>query len=227
MAELLVAALGSMVNVRSVMWDVRQGDHTWARDALYGRRHLPAQAEVAGVDIDLAPPRPPFAARSANRDSVNSNLSTEAPDAIRRGHAGLEFEHARAHGGPCWKVLPVRMYHMINYYLVFVLVALAAQPLGSSLQQPHVATPRRAGIAEALATPPLPPHSQRTGPDVASPPAPHGILRPNSSASDSPPGDEDGAEDCPGTPPADSTWQHKPKLVQRLKEKMHVGHASA
>jgi len=34
MEGLLVTALGSMVNVRSVMWDVRQGDHTWARDAV-------------------------------------------------------------------------------------------------------------------------------------------------------------------------------------------------
>ncbi|KAJ7602722.1 hypothetical protein B0H17DRAFT_1154917 [Mycena rosella] len=81
-----------------------------------------------------------------------------------------------------------------------------------------------AELREELVTPPgsafdattAPPHSQRAGSDVVPPPAPHGILKPASS---------DVAPSAATTPPADdedTSPQRKLKLLQRLKEKMHV-----
>ncbi|KAJ7764388.1 hypothetical protein B0H16DRAFT_444648 [Mycena metata] len=97
---------------------------------------------------------------------------------------------------------------------------------------------------------PAPPNSKATtldysdmsaGPDVVPPSAPHGVIAPGSAVLNSsalkdnvpsgvegtvPSGVENESEDDEGADYATNTGK-KPKLVQRLKEKLHVGHTSA
>ncbi|KAJ7464097.1 hypothetical protein FB451DRAFT_1179936 [Mycena latifolia] len=173
--------------------------------------HAAAQADAVDLDLDLAPPRPPFAAHSANRDSVNSNLSTEA-QAGSIGPPRLDSESTLSAADTLDSVADSNLSTRVH----------TGGPASPHPVAPLPTPAPGSRFAEALVTPPLPPHSQSAGPDVAPPPAPHGVLEPPPRDTSTP--TEEGAD---GTPSADATGQRKPNLVQRLKEKMHVGHAQA
>ncbi|KAJ7690544.1 hypothetical protein B0H17DRAFT_1289660 [Mycena rosella] len=107
----------------------------------------------------------------------------------------------------------------------------------STLSIPESNSTRSTGSLadDELVTPPssafdattAPPHSQGAGPDAVPPPAPHGVLEP--AAPDSfvlPTGSAAPLHPSAAPSPADDESPlRKPKLLQCLKEKMHVGHA--
>ncbi|KAJ7608648.1 hypothetical protein B0H17DRAFT_1221454 [Mycena rosella] len=104
-------------------------------------------------------------------------------------------------------------------YLAAYLLALLCHPALAALSsRPLISGTRRR-------TPP--PH---LGPDTVSPSAPHGVLVPTAPHASLIPAAFAALSDTSATPlPAqdDVSPPRKPKLLQRLKETMHVGHVHA
>ncbi|KAJ6528713.1 hypothetical protein DFH09DRAFT_1412623 [Mycena vulgaris] len=183
--------------------------------------YLPSSSES---NSDLTPPRPAF----ATHDRASTNLSTEAQagsigpphldspststTTLSTPSADLENLSTLVHTGGPASLHPVT-------------------PLGSRFAENLViASPPN--VSDAVPVIPPPPSStttdtQRAGPDVAAP-SPHGVLALDSSSPPSP----SQSQSAPAEPPAadaaaderEASPHRKPKLVQRLKEKMHVGH---
>ncbi|KAJ6523105.1 hypothetical protein DFH09DRAFT_1421025 [Mycena vulgaris] len=187
--------------------------------------YLPSSSES---NSDLTPPRPAF----ATPDRASTNLSTEAQagsigppyldspststTTLSTPSADLDNLSTLVHTGGPASLHPV---------------APLGTPIGGSrLAENLVASP--SALSDAAPVIPPPPTStttdtQRAGPDVAAP-SPHGVLALDSSAPPSP----SQSQSAPAEPPAadaaaderEGSPHRKPKLVQRLKEKMHVGH---
>lgn len=116
----------------------------------------------------------------------------------------------------------------------------------ASVSASEVASPEPISSSEPSEGVPAPPNSAATtvdseadigagSPDVVAPPAPHGVIAPHGSAALNssalkdtvPSGDVDGDADGNVGRDGEGEERKKPKLVQRLKEKMGVGHTSA
>ncbi|KAJ7186034.1 hypothetical protein C8R46DRAFT_1343126 [Mycena filopes] len=216
--------------------------------------YLPS-AESTGSDLDLTPPRPPFAA-----DAL-SNLSTEAQagsmdstSTLSGAPSARDNASTLVHTGAPGSPHPVAPLHLPTLGrdspsrfvedLGTPPAVASPEPISlASVSASEVASPEPISSSEPSEGVPAPPNSAATtldfdvgvgSPDVVAPPAPHGVIAPHGSAAlnstalkdNVPSGDVDAdAGDVDGD--GDGAERKKPKLVQRLKEKMGVGHASA
>ncbi|KAJ6517054.1 hypothetical protein DFH09DRAFT_1099120 [Mycena vulgaris] len=165
---------------------------------------------------ELTPPPPPFASTSLSTEAQAGSigpphLDSPSSSALSTPNADLDNLSTLVHTGGPASLYPIT-------------------PPGLAAHEP----------VSPDAPPAIPPPTstttdrQRAGPDVAAP-SPHGVLASglpslNSAAlADNHPADAV----APPEPPVaqahveDGSPQRKPKLVQRLKEKMHVGHGHA
>ncbi|KAJ7133803.1 hypothetical protein C8R46DRAFT_1139818 [Mycena filopes] len=222
--------------------------------------YLPS-AESTGSDLDLTPPRPPFAA-----DTL-SNLSTEAQAGSMDSTSTLSGASARdnastlVHTGAPGSPHPVAPLHLPTLGrdspsrfvedLGTPPAVASPEPISlASVSASEVASPEPISSSEPSEGVPAPPNSAATtldseadigagSPDVVAPPAPRGVIAPHGSAAlnssalkDNVPSGDDGDADADGEVDGDAAGEpteerKKPKLVQRLKEKMGVGHTSA
>ncbi|KAJ7122231.1 hypothetical protein C8R44DRAFT_735937 [Mycena epipterygia] len=189
-------------------------------------------------DADLPPPRPPF----MTDDRANSNLSTEAQAGSLRPPLAESVStittmsvpqtpdgadstlSTTVHTGTTDSLNPVPPLVRSKFTEEFVTppgLNMTESPasLSSSSMAAFVPPSHSAGG-------PAPPNSTAptadtaleaptAGPDVVAP-SPHGVLDPSAPVENVPEDDHTAHDDG---------VQRKPKLVQRLKEKMHVGHA--
>ncbi|KAJ6521789.1 hypothetical protein DFH09DRAFT_1097487 [Mycena vulgaris] len=165
---------------------------------------------------DLTPPPPPFASTNLSTEAQAGSigpphLDSPSPYALSTPNADLNNLSTLVHTGGPASLYPIT-------------------PPGLAAHEPVLPD----------APPAIPPptstttDTQRAGPDVAAP-APHGVLASGlpslnfAALADDHPADAV----APPEPPVaqahveDGSPQRKPKLVQRLKEKMHVGHGHA
>jgi len=194
-------------------------------------------------DSDLPPPRPPFAILTDDR--ADSNLSTEAqagslrpplPDSISTSTVSVAQTPDGAestlsttvHTGTAESLNPIPPLVRSKFTEEFVTppgLSLTESPdaLSSSSMTAFVPPSHsEGGPAPSNSTAPTANtalQAPTAGPDVVAP-SPRGVLDPSAPVENIPQDDHAAPDDAGGT-------HRKPKLVQRLKEKMHVGHARA
>ncbi|KAJ6517079.1 hypothetical protein DFH09DRAFT_1332556 [Mycena vulgaris] len=180
---------------------------------------------------NLTSPRPPF----ATPDRTCTNLSAEA----QAGSIGPPHLDSPSPSTPNADLdNRSTLVHTSGPASLHPITPLGSRFAGNLVTPPTLASP---AVLDGIPPPPTSTttDTQRAGPDVAAP-SPYGVLAPESPSlnslapPDSLPSESHSARAEPRAPAVDAdvdakegSPQRKPNLVQRLKEKMHVGHGHA